>query len=253
MSVLLCFSRWVDFINEKVGRAMSWAILASVLVSSVNASIRYAFNTSSNAWLEMQWHLFSAVFLLGAAYTFQKNEHIRIDIINSRLSQTTRNVIDCIGHVLFLMPFAGLLAWLGVSNAWRAFSSTGGVSGAQVGFFAALIALGVLLYGAFAYAPSLRRTPGQEGKFIPVAAVCGVLILIDLYLLNGLFKIVSPFWEQSSSAGGLPTWPARFLIPLGFISLFAQGVSELIKRIAIMQGLITDPHEGTAGAHGSVE
>ncbi|MEI6505791.1 MAG: TRAP transporter small permease subunit [Planctomycetota bacterium] len=152
----------------------------------------------------MQWHLFSAAFLLGAAYTFQKNEHIRIDIINSRLSQNTRNVIELVGHVVFLLPFAGLLMWLGTSNAWRSFSSTGAVTVTQISFFVSLIVLGILIWGAVSYVPSLRKTPGQEGKFIPYALLVGVCLILDIYMVSNLMKAVQPFWEQSSSAGGLP-------------------------------------------------
>ena len=253
MAGLLWFSGWIDLINARIGRAMSWAILAAVIVSSVNASIRYAFNTSSNSWLELQWHLFSAVFLLGAAYTFQKNEHIRIDILNSRLSATTRNVIDVFGHIFFLLPFSGLLLWLGTSNAWRSFSSTGAVTLTQMGFFVSLILLGVLVWALVSYVPSLKRSASTAGRFVPAAVVVGLLFILDIYAFSKLMTAVQPFWEQSSSAGGLPTWPARFLIPLGFLSLFMQGISELIKRIAVIKGLIPDPHASTASAHGSVE
>ena len=90
MSHLLGLSRGIDWINETVGKAMTWLVLAAVLVSAGNALQRYLFNRSSNAWLEAQWYLFGAVVLLGAAYTLKQNEHIRIDILSSRLSQRTR-------------------------------------------------------------------------------------------------------------------------------------------------------------------
>src|SRR5690349_6275884 len=102
MSGLLAISRAIDWFNERVGKAMTWLVLAAVLVSSINAVVRYSVNVSSNAWLELQWYLFGAVFLLGAAYTLKQNEHIRIDIVSARLSQNARNWIDIIGHVLFL-------------------------------------------------------------------------------------------------------------------------------------------------------
>ena len=105
MSAMLAISRMIDAINERLGKAMGWFILAAVIVSSVNALIRYSFNLSSNAWLEMQWYLFGAVFLLAAAYTLQANEHIRIDIVSGQLSKRTRDWIDIVGHIFFLMPF----------------------------------------------------------------------------------------------------------------------------------------------------
>ena len=180
MQGLLSLSRLIDWFNERVGKAMSWFILAAVIVSSVNATIRFVFSKSSNAWLEMQWYLFGAVVLLSAAYTFKENEHIRIDIINSRLTKRTRDWIDVIGHVLFLGPLCGVMLWLGTPFFLRSLSSG----------------------------------------------------------------------EISASAGGLIVWPAKMLVPLGFLLLFAQGVSELIKRIAIIRGDIADPHV-RSGAHGA--
>ena len=181
MTGLLSLSRIIDFINERIGKLMGWAILAAVLVSSINALIRFTFNQSSNAWLELQWYLFGAVFLLGSAYTFQRNEHIRIDIINSRLAARTRNSIDVIGHIFFLAPFCLIMVTLGTAFFLRSFASG----------------------------------------------------------------------EGSSSAGGLTVWPAKLMIPLGFFLLLLQGLSELIKRVAVMRGLIPDPYAGTGGAHGA--
>ncbi len=178
MSGLLAISRAIDWFNERVGKAMMWLVLAAVLVSSVNAVVRYSLNVSSNAWLELQWYLFGAVFLLGAAYTLKQNEHIRIDIVSTRLSQNARNWIDIIGHVLFLAPLCLLMLWLGIP------------------FFLRSLASG----------------------------------------------------EVSSSAGGLIVWPAKLLVPLGFALLLAQGLSELIKRVAFMKGLISDPYP-RGGAH----
>ena len=181
MPAMLAFSRMIDAINERLGKAMGWFILAAVIVSSVNALVRFSINRSSNSWLELQWYLFGAVVLLGAAYTFKANEHIRIDILSSRLSQRTRNWIDVVGHVLFLMPLCLIIIWLG----W----------------------------------PFFLRSFAQG--------------------------------EVSSSAGGLIVWPAKLLGPLGFTILFVQSISELIKRIAVIKGLIADPHGDTAGAHGA--
>lgn len=173
MKPLLAFSRAVDFVNEHIGRFVYWAILIMVLVSSGNATSRYALNMASNAWLELQWYLFALVFLLCAGYTLLHNEHIRIDVISSRLSRRAQVWIDVFGLLLFLLPMSIFIMWLSwpiFMNAW---------------------------------------TSG----------------------------------EISGSAGGLIRWPARLMVPVGFFLLSAQGVSELIKRIAFLQGLIPDPVE----------
>lgn len=182
MSGLLAISRVIDTINERIGKAMGWLVLAAVLVSSINALVRFSINRSSNAWLELQWYLFGAVFLLGCAYTFKQNEHIRIDIISTRLSKRTRDWIDVIGHIFFLTPLCLIVIYL----SW----------------------------------PFFLRSYAQG--------------------------------EISSSAGGLIVWPAKLLVPVGFTLLLFQGASELIKRVAIMRGLIEDTQQ-QAGAHGSVE
>lgn len=161
---------------------MSWLILMAVIVSTVNAVIRKLFDVSSNAWLELQWVLFGAVFLLCSPWTLMSNEHIRIDIVNSLLSKGTRNWIDVIGHVLFLMPLNVIMMIV----SW------------------------------------------------PFA--------IRSLMIN----------EQSVNAGGLAQWPAKFLIPIGFTLLFIQGISELIKRVAIMQGRLADTTSG-GGHHASAE
>ncbi|MDB5543344.1 MAG: TRAP-type mannitol/chloroaromatic compound transport system, small permease component [Hyphomicrobiales bacterium] len=181
MSGMLALSRMIDAITERIGKAMGWLILAAVLVSSINALVRFSINRSSNSWLELQWYLFGAVVLLGAAYTFKANEHIRIDILSSRLSKRSRDWIDVMGHIVFLMPLCLIIMWLG----W----------------------------------PFFLRSFAQG--------------------------------EVSSSAGGLIVWPAKLLVPLGFTILFAQSISELIKRIAVIQGLIEDPHGAEAGPHGA--
>jgi len=181
MSSMLALSRMIDAITERIGKAMGWLILGAVMVSSINALVRFSINRSSNAWLELQWYLFGAVVLLGAAYTFKANEHIRIDILSSRLSKRTRDWIDVMGHLVFLMPLCIIIMWLG----W----------------------------------PFFLRSFAQG--------------------------------EVSSSAGGLIVWPAKLLVPLGFTILFVQAISELIKRIAIIQGLIEDPHGEDAGPHGA--
>lgn len=112
MKVFLALARLIDAINERVGRAIGWLVLVAVLVSAGNATIRYSLNLSSNAWLEIQWYLFSAIFLLGAGYTLKKNEHVRIDILAGRLSRRGQAWIDIIGGLLFLMPMAVIIMML---------------------------------------------------------------------------------------------------------------------------------------------
>ncbi|WP_421857161.1 TRAP transporter small permease subunit [Oricola sp.] len=112
MTVLLKFSRIIDAITVYIGKSVSWLILVAVLVSAGNATIRKLFDTSSNAWLELQWYLYGTVFLLAAAYTLQRNEHVRIDIVTGRLAKRTRDWIDLFGHVFFLTPFCVIMVWL---------------------------------------------------------------------------------------------------------------------------------------------
>ena len=173
MKLLLQISRAIDALNERIGRAVIWLVLVMVLVSATNAVARYALNMSSNAWLELQWYLFAAVFLLCSGYTFLHNEHIRIDVVASRLSRRTQLWIDVFGTVFFLLPMAIIILWL----SWP--------------------------------------------------------IFMNAWVSN----------EMSSNAGGLIRWPARLLVPVGFFLLTLQGVSELIKRLAIMRDMIPDPHE----------
>jgi TRAP-type mannitol/chloroaromatic compound transport system permease small subunit len=173
MKPLLALSRGIDVANEHLGRLVYWCVLIMVLVSAANATSRYALNLASNAWLELQWYLFAAVFLLCAGYTLLHNEHIRIDVVSSHLSRRTQVWIDVFGLLFFLLPMSLFVMWLSwpvFMNAW---------------------------------------TSG----------------------------------EISGSAGGLIRWPVRLLVPLGFFLLSAQGISELIKRIAFLRGLIPDPVE----------
>jgi TRAP-type mannitol/chloroaromatic compound transport system permease small subunit len=164
MQALLRFSRVVDALSTRIGQMAMWLILSATLISAGNAIIRKVFGTSSNAWLEIQWYLFAAVFMLGSGYAFLRNAHVRIDFISSKFSARGRNWVDVFGILLFLFPLCYMMAVLGwplLVNAW--------VSG-----------------------------------------------------------------EMSSNAGGLIRWPVYALIPVGFLLLFLQGVSELIKRIAFL-------------------
>ena len=173
MKILLTLSRLIDALNEVVGRLTYWLVLVAVLVSAGNATIRYTFNMSSNAWLEIQWYLFSAVFLFCAGYTLLHNQHIRIDVVTGRLSRRAQAWIDILGTLLFLMPMALTILWL----SWPVF--------------------------------------------------------VDAYQRH----------EVSTNAGGLIIWPARLMVPIGFLLLVLQGISEVIKRIAFLRGMIPDPTE----------
>jgi len=173
VSLLLRLSRAIDRLNEAVGHLVYWLILAMVLVSAGNASVRYALDTSSNGWLELQWYLFSAVFLLAAGYTLLHNEHVRIDVVVGHFSPRVRAWVDLIGGVFFLLPMATLIFVL----SWP--------------------------------------------------------MVVDSYLRQ----------EYSSDAGGLLRWPVKILIPVGFLLLVLQGLSEIIKRIAFLSDRIGDPAE----------
>lgn len=120
MQALLAVSRLIDAINERVGKAVYWLVLVAVLLSAGNAIVRKVLNVSSNAWLEMQWYLFSAVFLLAAGYTLLRNEHVRIDVIAGRFSARTQTWIDVLGTVFFLLPMAVLFVYL----SWPIFIRT---------------------------------------------------------------------------------------------------------------------------------
>ncbi|MCK8779015.1 TRAP transporter small permease subunit [Rhizobium sp. NTR19] len=123
MGALIAFSRIVDATTTAIGKSVSWLLLAAVLISAGNAVLRKALDMSSNAWLEVQWYLFGTVFMLASAYALLKNEHVRIDILSSTWSKKTRDTIDLILHILFLLPFASLMTWLAWPWFWRSFFS----------------------------------------------------------------------------------------------------------------------------------
>lgn len=110
----LSFSRGIDALNERIGRAVIWLVLLVTLISAGNALMRYGFNSSSNAWLEIQWYLFGLIFMLGAGYTLKHNGHVRIDVVYSRLSPRTKVWVDLLGGLLFLLPASGIIAWMGL-------------------------------------------------------------------------------------------------------------------------------------------
>ncbi len=171
MGALLKFSNAIDRASGWIGKYVIWLILASTVISAINAVVRKAFNTSSNAFLEIQWYLFAASFLIAAGYTLLNNEHVKIDVVSSKFSKRTQIKIDIFGFAAFLIPVCLAILWYGIPFFYKA-------------------------------------------------------------LLSG---------EVSSNAGGLIRWPVYAMIPLGFSLLLLQGLSELIKRVAFLQGLIEDP------------
>ncbi|TCT42024.1 TRAP-type mannitol/chloroaromatic compound transport system permease small subunit [Martelella mediterranea] len=123
MKTLITISRAIDRLNTFIGHSVSWLLLVAVLVSAGNAVSRKLFSLSSNAMLELQWYLFGAVFMLAAAYTLLKNEHIRIDILSGSWSKRTRDWIDLTLHIVFLVPFASMMVYLAWPWFWRSFAS----------------------------------------------------------------------------------------------------------------------------------
>ena len=172
MQALLTIARAIDRFTEFVGKSVMWLILVAVLVSAINAIIRKLFNMSSNAWLELQWYLYGAAFMLAAANTLSRNEHIRIDIFYASRSRKTQNWIDLVGHLFFLLPFVALMSWM----------------------------------------------------LVP-------------YMLDAIRT-----GQISTNAGGLLIWPARAILLAGFVLLLLQALAEIVKKIAVIQGLIEDPH-----------
>jgi len=177
MKPLIALSLAIDWLNERVGRLVYWLVLVMVLISAGNAVVRYSLNMSSNSWLEIQWYLFSVVFLFSAGYTLLHNQHVRIDVLTSHLPARTKAWIDILGSLFFLLPMAITIMWL----SWP--------------------------------------------------------IFVDAYRSH----------EVSTNAGGLTVWPGRLMLPVGFFFLVLQGISELIKRIAFLRGMIPDPAEKDEG------
>jgi len=166
VKALLAFSRAIDAVNERLGRAADWMILIAVLISAGNAMSRYAFDLSSNAWLEVQWYLFAGVVMLGASYTLRLNEHVRVDIVYTHLSERGKEWLDLLGAALFLIPSCLIIAWF----SWPFFRESWAIQ------------------------------------------------------------------EMSTNAGGLIRWPVKLVIPVGFVLLALQGLSEIIKRAAALHG-----------------
>ena len=171
MTFLLSLSKRIDALSAWLGRWVAWLVLVAVLVSTANAVMRKAFNMSSNAFLEIQWYLFAAVFLLASGYTLMRQEHVKIDVLSGRFSKRTQILIDIVGICLFLLPFTFMIIKLAMPLVLNAYATQ----------------------------------------------------------------------EVSSNAGGLIRWPVFALLPTGMLLLAVQAVSELIKRVAFLQGLIPAP------------
>lgn len=167
MDALLRLSRAIDAMNERIGRAVVWLVLLAVVISAGNAVVRYGLNMSSNAWLEVQWYLFSVVFLLGAGYTLKHNGHVRIDVVYGRLPLRAQAIIDLLGSLLFLLPFAGLMAWLSWTGFAGSFaigetsSDAGGLSRWPIRL---AIPLGFVLLALQGIAEAIKRWAFLNGK-----------------------------------------------------------------------------------------
>lgn len=160
MASLLVLSRLIDRINEFFGRNVAWLVLAAVLISAGNAISRKAFDLSSNAWLEVQWYLFGAVFMLAAGYTLRRNEHVRIDVIAGNFSKRTRDWIDLVCHFIFLLPFCFMMTYLAWPFFWRSFESgemSSNAGGLIIWPAKASILLGFLLLTAQAVSEIIKR------------------------------------------------------------------------------------------------
>ena len=166
MPFLLSICAAIDKLNEKIGALANWMVLVACVVSAGNAMVRYAYDSSSNAWLEVQWYMFAVIVMFGAAYTLKRNEHVRVDLFYMTLSRRGQLWIDILGTIFFLMPTCAILAWL----SWPFF--------------------------------------------------------MQAYNVN----------EHSSNAGGLLRWPIKIVMPVGFVLVALQGLSELIKRVAFLNG-----------------
>ena len=173
MRSLLGFSALIDALNEKIGIVCNWLVLLACVVSAGNAMVRYAYDTSSNGWLEIQWYMFAVIVMFGASYTMKRNEHVRVDLFYMTLSRRGQLWVDILGTLIFLLPTCSILAWL----SWPFFMQSFNVN------------------------------------------------------------------EHSSNAGGLLRWPIKLVLPLGFGLVALQGISELIKRVAFLNGYAVDSLE----------
>jgi TRAP-type mannitol/chloroaromatic compound transport system permease small subunit len=165
---LLALSRAIDALNDRLGNLAELCVVLACVISAGNAMMRYAFDMSSNAWLEIQWYLFAAMVLLGASLTLRMNEHVRVDILYTQLSERGKEWLDLLGTLLFLLPSMLLIAWF----SWPFYMQSWSIQ------------------------------------------------------------------EMSMNAGGLIRWPVKILLPIGFVLVALQGVSEVIKRAAALRGYV---------------
>ena len=121
VNTLIAFAHLIDRINQRIALIATWLVLLACVVSAGNAVIRYAFNLSSNAWLELQWYMFAVIVMLGAAYVLRINEHVRVDVLYARYGPRTCAWIDLLGTIFFLMPAAILIAWMSSATFWDSF------------------------------------------------------------------------------------------------------------------------------------
>lgn len=166
MSPLLTLSRWIDRLSEFIGRWLAWLVLIAVLISATNAVVRKAFNISSNAYLEIQWYLFTAIFMLAAGYTLMRHEHVKIDVIAGRFSKRTQIWIEIIGLVFFLLPFVVVATYMSLPFVVRAFES-GEMSSNSGGLIRwpvyALLPLGLGLLGLQGLSELIKRFAFLKG------------------------------------------------------------------------------------------
>ncbi len=164
---LLGISRTIDYLNERIGKITAWAIVVAVLVSAINAIIRKVFGASSNAWLELQWYLFGAVFMLCASWTLKANEHIRIDIISNKLTKRGRDWVDIFGHLLFLLPFVVVMIYLSFPFFIRSYQSaeiSTNAGGLIIWPAKALILIGFILLGFQWLSELIKRVAIMRGE-----------------------------------------------------------------------------------------
>jgi TRAP-type mannitol/chloroaromatic compound transport system permease small subunit len=173
MTAILKLALAIDWVNERFSKLAAWAVFIAAMICAGNAFVRYGFDMSSNAWIEIQWYLFAATVMLGAPYVLKINEHVRVDLLYGKLKGNGPVYVDLFGLVFFLLPVIGMLLYMCVPYFYQAFVSK----------------------------------------------------------------------EMSQNAGGLIRWPVILMLPVGFALLFAQGISEIIKRLAYLAGKFTmDTH-----------
>lgn len=175
MQHLFRLSRAIDWLNDRIGRSAMWLVLVVTLISAGNAVSRYGFSLSSNAMLEVQWYLYSAVFLLCAGYNLLHNQHVRIDLISNRLSARGRNWVDVIGIVVFLIPVAVMIAnmsWPALVDSWLNHEQSSNAGGLIRWPVRALIPLGFGLLALQGLSELIKRVAFLAGRGPdPLAAV----------------------------------------------------------------------------------